>query len=129
VVTLPYPAMLYFFQHQLEWKVVLTGYLGLLLLLLCFISIGIWASSITESQIISFVITFGALLLFWIIAWLSYAAPPTVGKVLESVSILEHFDSFAKGVLDTHDILFYLSFSFFFLYLAYAQLLARKWRG
>ena len=108
---------------------VITGYIGLILLGASFISLGIFISSLTENQIIAAVVTFGALLLFWIIQWAANFAGPLLGKVLVHLSIIEHYQEFARGVLDTNDIIFYLLFAFFFLFLTLKSLESLKWRS
>jgi len=107
---------------------VITAYLGVLLLGGAFLSIGLLISSLTENQIIAAVIGFGIFLLLWAIGWLSNFVGPTLGKVLSYLCIFEHFDDFAKGVIDTKDLVFYLSFTFFGLYLTYRALESSRWR-
>ena len=80
---------------------------GLLLQGVAFIAIGILISSLTENQIVAAVATFGTLLIFWVIAWASDSAGGTLGRVLPHVVFTEHFDSFAKGVIDTKDLIYY----------------------
>src|SRR6266702_3420494 len=101
---LTYPGIVMYFA-RLEWGPVLTGYLGLLLMGATFIAVGVFASSLTENQIVASITTFGALLIFWILGWSADYAGGTAGKVLQFLSILEHNDSFSKGVLDTKDVL------------------------
>ena len=107
---------------------VITAYLGVLLLGGAFLSIGLLISSLTENQIIAAVVGFGVFLLLWAIGWLSNFVGPTLGKILSYLSIFEHFDDFAKGVIDTKDLVFYLSFTFFGLYLTYRSLESSRWR-
>ncbi len=111
-----------------ELNPILTGYLGLFLLGAAFVSIGIFFSSLTENQIVAAVLSFGALLLLWIINWLSSASGPTWREILEYLSFFRHFDELTKGVLDTTDVFYYISFSFFGLFLTYSVIQSRKWR-
>lgn len=132
ILTIEYPLIVYSFVRTMDWSYVISGYLGILLLTLSFISVGMWISSLTDSQVVSSFGTFGALLFFWIIGWMSQSLPNAeswYAKVLSSISILDHFENFTKGMIETNDLVFYLCFIFFFLYLTYATLLARKWRG
>ncbi|MDY7033325.1 MAG: ABC transporter permease [Thermodesulfobacteriota bacterium] len=108
---------------------ILTGYVGLILLGAAFISLGILISTTTENQIIAAVVTFGALLLFWIIQWGSSFAGPVLAKILVQLSIIEHYQEFARGVIDTNDTLFYILFSFFFIFLTMRSLDSMKWRS
>jgi ABC-2 type transport system permease protein len=106
----------------------LTGYLGLFLMGAAFIALGIFFSSLTENQIVSAILTFGSLLLFWIINWASASAAGIWKEVLNYVSILQHFDNLTQGILDTTDIVYYLSFAFFGLFLTHSVIQSRRWR-
>jgi ABC-2 type transport system permease protein len=128
ILTLLYPAMVAFFT-RLEWGPVLTGYIGLLLLGAAFIAAGIFASSLTENQIIAAMTTFGILLLFWVIGWSAETVGGAAGRVLSHLSLIEHFDNFGKGVLDTRDVIYYVSFIAFALFLSLRSLEARRWKG
>jgi len=127
-LTLLYPGIVVYFA-RLEWGPILTGYLGLLLTGATFIAVGVFASSLTENQIVAAITTFGALLIFWILGWSADYAGGTAGKVLQFLSILEHNDSFSKGVLDTKDVLYYLNFTVLALFLTLRSLEARRWKG
>jgi len=106
----------------------LTGYLGLFLMGSAFIALGIFFSSLTENQIVSAILTFGSLLLFWIINWASASASGFWKDVLNYSSILQHFGNLTQGILDTTDIVYYLSFTFFGLFLTHASIQSRRWR-
>ncbi len=112
-----------------SWPTIIAGYLGLLLMCSAFVSIGLLASSLTENQIIAAVIAFGVLLLLWIIGWAESLVGPTLGSVLKYISLLTHFDNFAKGILDSRDVLFYLLFIILFLFSTLRILESRQWRG
>ncbi len=127
-LTLLYPGIVAYFV-RLEWGPLLTGYAGLLLMGATFIAVGIFASSLTENQIVASITTFGILLILWIIGWSVDYVGGTWGKVLQHLSILEHNDSFAKGVLDTKDVLYYLNFIALALFLTLRSLEARRWKG
>lgn len=107
---------------------ILSGYIGLLLMGAAFISVGLLASSFTENQIVAAVISFGALLLFYMIGWLSSFVGVTAGKVLSYLSIVEHLDDFVKGVIDTRDIVFYLTFVLFGIFLTVRSIESSTWR-
>jgi ABC-2 type transport system permease protein len=128
VFTLLYPALLFYFA-RVEWGPLLTGYLGLLLMGATFLSVGIFASSLTENQIVASLITFGALLIFWVIGWSAESVGGVWGRVLSDLSILEHYDTFSKGVVDTKDIVFYVNFTLLGLFLTLRSLEARRWKG
>jgi ABC-2 type transport system permease protein len=127
-MTMLYPGIVMYFA-KLEWGPVLTGYLGLLLMGAAFISVGVFTSSLTENQIVAAIITFGVLLIFWILGWSADYAGGATGRVLQFLSILEHNDSFSRGVLDTKDVLYYLNFTLLALFLTLRSLEARRWKG
>jgi gliding motility-associated transport system permease protein len=114
---------------DLEWGPVLTGYGGLVLMTAGFISLGLFASALTQNQIIAAVVGFGALLMFWIIGWAGSVSGPVVGKVVNYLSLLEHMGPFTKGVLDSRDLIYYLNFSVFFIFLTLRYLDSKKIRG
>lgn len=114
---------------KLEWGPVLTGYGGLVLLAASFVSLGFFASALTQNQVIAAVIGFGALLMFWIIGWIGSVSGPIVGQVVQYLSLMEHLDPFSKGVLDTRDLIYYLNFSVFFIFLTLRYLDSQKIRG
>jgi ABC-2 type transport system permease protein len=116
------------FAH-LDWGLILSGYLGILLLGASFIALGLFTSSLTENQIIAAVLSFGAFLLFWIIGWAKSFAGPPLGSILEHISIVVHLDSFVRGLIDSRDLVFYLVFIFFWLFVTLRFLNTRFWRG
>jgi ABC-2 type transport system permease protein len=127
--TLLYPLLLVIVRAQPEWGPLATGYLGLLLMGAMFLAVGVFASSLTENQIVAAVVTFGLLLMFWIIGWTAEIVGGPLGTVLTHLSILEHNDTFAKGVLDTKDIIYYINFTALALFLTLRSLEARRWSG
>ncbi len=107
---------------------IVTGYLGVILMAGCFISAGIFASSLTDNQIIAAVLTFGFSLFMWVIGWGAQAAGPISGQVLQYLSIIDHLDHFLKGLVDTSDLVYYLSFILFSLFLCHRVLDSNRWR-
>ncbi len=114
---------------QPSWPSVLCGYLGIFLLGCAFLSLGVLTSSVTQNQIIAAVLSFGALLMFWVIGWAKNLVGPSVGAVIDYLSIIKHFDSFAKGVLDSRDLVYYLLFMLLCLFLTLRQMETYRWRG
>lgn len=107
---------------------VLSGYLGLFLMGAAFIAVGIFFSSLTENQIVSAILTFGTLLLFWILNWASNSASGMWKDILNYLSFFQHFDDMTRGILDTTDIVYYISFAFFGLFLTHSVIQSRRWR-
>jgi ABC-2 type transport system permease protein len=127
-VTLIHIGVLFIYGNP-EWKPILSGYLGLLLMGASFISIGLLISSLTKNQIVAGMVTFAVLLLLWTLTWATESAGPVMQKVLEAVSITSHFDDFAKGVISMRHLVYYLSFIGFGLFLTAKSVDSERWRG
>jgi len=127
VCTLTYP-LIFAFLTRMDWGQMVSGYLGVLLLGGACLALGLFASSLTANQIIAAISAFALLLLFWLIG-----APQEMGSaagdILGAISLREHLPNLAKGVIDTKDLIFYLCFAFFFLFLTKRQLESRRWRA
>lgn len=128
LATMVYMTIL-FAYGQPEWRPLVSGYIGLLLMGGSFISMGLFISSLTKNQIIAGIGTFIASLMFWVIGWMGDNASPTVSSILTYLSITEHFDDFAKGVIDTKHVIFYLSFITFGLFLTSKSVDTERWKG
>lgn len=127
-VTLVHMGVLFYFGDP-EWKPIATGYLGLLLMGGCFISVGLLISSLTKNQIVAGMITFAVFLMLWVINWIGSFVGPTAQAVLQHLSITDHFDDFAKGVIDTKHLVYYVSFIAFGLFLTAKSVDSERWRG
>ncbi|MCE2513895.1 MAG: ABC transporter permease subunit [Acidobacteria bacterium] len=118
-----------FWYGEPELGPMLSGYLGLLLMGASFISVGLLVSSATRNQVVAGVITFALLLLFWVLSWMADSVGPTSQAVLSYLSILEHFDDFSKGVIDTKHVTYYVSFIALGLFLTAKAVDTERWRG
>jgi len=127
-VTLFHLAVLYLYGKP-EWKPILTSYLGLVLFGGCFISVGLFISSLSKNQIVAGAVTFSVFLLLWVITWIGSFAGPTGDKLATYLSIVDHFDDFTKGVIDTTHLVYYLSFITFGLFLTAKSVDTERWRG
>jgi ABC-2 type transport system permease protein len=127
-VTALYLGILFIFGNP-EWRPILTGYLGLLLLGGTFIAVGLFISSLTSNQMVAGAASFVVFLLFWIISWFGDSVGPTMSSILSYLSITEHFDDFGKGIVDTKHVVFYLSFITFGLFLTLKSVDSDRWRG
>jgi ABC-2 type transport system permease protein len=125
--TLCYPVV-FAFLTRMDWGQVASGYLGVLLLGGACLSLGLFASSLTQNQIIAAISAFALLLLFWLIgAQQDVGSAP--GGILAAISLREHLPNLARGVIDTKDLIFYICFTYFFLFLTKRQLESRRWRA
>ncbi|MEK7283588.1 MAG: ABC transporter permease subunit [Acidobacteriota bacterium] len=151
--TLSYPLLIMATSARPDMKPTLVGYFGVLLMGLAFLAIGLLVSAMTENQIIAAVGAFGTLLMLWAISWIADSVTmtlaglmnsatfglwekmnlglggPTLGDLLNKISITEHFQDFRKGLLDTEHVVFYLSVVFFSLFLTQRVVESRRWRG
>jgi ABC-2 type transport system permease protein len=137
--TLP-PILLASRYGAIDWAVLFCSYLGLVMMMLVGLAIGIFASSTTNSQVIAFISTFVTLLALWLAApltekaqiggpgWVSQALA-WLARFVHELSIVDHYDNFSKGIINSSDVLYYLSMAAFFVFLTLRQLESRKWRG
>lgn len=117
------------FIGPIEWGPVVTGLLGLLLQTGAFIALGILFSSLTENQIVAAISAFGALLILWVIGWVGNLAGPPLSTVITHLSVIDHLDSFAKGVIESKDLIYYVNFMILFSFLTLRVLESKRWRG
>jgi ABC-2 type transport system permease protein len=119
---------LFIFGHP-EWKTILGGYLGLFLYGAALLALGLFISTLTENQIVSVVITFGTILVLWLIESFSSGATGVAKNVLDYMSVIGHLDDFIKGVIDTSHIIYYLTFALMGLFLTYRSLESLRWKS
>ena len=112
----------------LPWRILWTGYLGIFLLGASLLALGTFISSLTESQIVAGIVTFVIFLMLWLIDYGGRGAGTTVSEVMKYLSILQHHESFAQGVIDTSSIIFYLSVVAIGLFLTLRNLDSMRWR-
>ncbi len=104
-----------------------AGYVGLILLGGAFLAIGLFASSTSENQIVAFIIGVVIIFAFYILDWVTVFVPGPVASILEFLSLDYHFNSIARGVIDSRDVIYYLSMTGFALVLSVRALESRKW--
>lgn len=112
-----------------DWKPMLVGYLGLLLQGGCLLAIGTFISNTTRSQIVAGVATFAVCLLLWVLDWVSALETAVWAKVVSYMSVLNHFEGFSKGIIDTKDVVFYVSMIFLGLFLTARSMESLRWRA
>ena len=115
--SLVYPLVLFTYAHPVMSEVI-SSYIGFILLWSAFIAIGLFISSLTESQMIAGVCTFAVLFgIYYLdkpaIANTNYIA----GVIYDSVALFDHYDGFQTGVISLRDVVYYISFTFTFIFL------------
>jgi ABC-2 type transport system permease protein len=110
-------------------KPVLVAYLGLILQGGCLLGIGVFISTLTRNQIIAGGVTFFVCLLLWLLSWFTAFDSTGFAQVINYISIVTHFENFSKGVLETKDVIFYLSMIFFSLFLTSRAMESLRWRA
>jgi ABC-2 type transport system permease protein len=118
-----------FVYGQPEWKPILSGYLGMFLYGAALLAIGLFISTLTENQIVAVVIAFGVSLALWLIDAFSSTASGMAKSVISYLSVIGHLDDFIKGVIDTTHVIYYVTFAFVGLFLAYRSLESMRWKG
>lgn len=122
-----YPLLLAIYGNP-EVGVMMSGYLGLMLIATAFVSVGLLTSSVTENQIIAAVSCLVVLLLLYVISWPADTAGDTLGGVLKYVSLTEHFSEMVKGVIDTKDLVYFGSVIVLALFLTQRSVESVRWR-
>jgi ABC-2 type transport system permease protein len=130
LATIIYPLLMFSFVWHLgplDHGPVVSGYVGLVLFSGAAVSLGLLVSSLTESQVIAFFITFILLVALLFVGELSQHVPNALGTVFREISFMEHFMPFQRGLIDTRDVVFFLSCAVLALIFAFRALESRKW--
>lgn len=129
VLTIIYPLMLAVFRGNPDWGPIWSGYLGLLLLGMGFLSVGLLASSLTSNQVLSAVIALALLLVLFVINILAQLVPAGVGAFLSKLAIGDRFDPFTRGIVDLKDVVYFLTFTAAMLFITVQIVEARRYRA
>ena len=108
VITFGYVSALFIYGNP-DAKPLLAQALGLFLFGSALLALGMWISTFTKNQIIAAVVSFAVFLLFYVFDWVTAYSSGTPGKVFSYLAFTTHFDTFAKGVIDLRDLVYYLS--------------------
>jgi ABC-2 type transport system permease protein len=125
-LTLYYPFLLFIFGDP-DIGPILTGYLGIFLLGSTCLSIGLFASSLTSNQIVSAVVAGGILFALWFIGVAAGYLPEALGEIINYFSLSYYFSDFVMGIIDTRSIIYYLSITVLFIFLAIRSLENSRW--
>ena len=122
------PAVLTLFS-DFDWHPVLTGYLGMALLGGLFLAVGVFASALTENQIVAAFVSFGILLMLWLISgFAALLGDTTAGHVVAYISFMEHYDRLVRGLVDTGDLVYFASSLIFMLFLTHRVVESARWK-
>ncbi|MBI2940046.1 MAG: ABC transporter permease subunit [Chloroflexi bacterium] len=128
VLTLAYPLMLALWGSP-DRGVIIGGYVGCLLFGGASVAIGLFASSLTQNQIVAAVLSFAMLLTLWVADGLSTVLGGVAGRVVGYLGLFNHFNDLTKGVIDTKDLVYFLSLIVAALFLTSRSLAARRWKA
>jgi ABC-2 type transport system permease protein len=112
-----------------DWRPLAIGYLGLLLQAGALLALGTFISTLTKNQIIAGAVTFALSLLLYILEWVTGFDTSTSARVISYMSIITHFESFSKGLLDSKDAIFYVTLIFLGLFLTARSMESLRWRS
>jgi len=126
VLTFYYPILLTWFGDP-DMGPIATGYLGLFLLGCTSLAVGLFASSLTSNQLVAAVVAGGILFALWFVGMAADLLPEALGEVIGYLSLSYHFPDFMRGVIDTRGIIYYLSITTLFLFLAVRSLESSRW--
>lgn len=122
------PTVLMLFS-DFDWGPVLTGYLGMALLGALFLAVGLFASALTENQIVAAFVGFGILLTVWLVAGLgALFGDTTMGHLVSYVSFMEHYDRLVNGLIDTSDLMYFASSLALMLFLTHQVVDSARWK-
>jgi ABC-2 type transport system permease protein len=126
-LTLLYPLFLYIFGSP-DTGPIITGYVGILLQAAAFLSVGLWASSLSSNQIVAAIIAFALLLVLWLSDNLGQFLGGTVGSIVSYTSVINHFQSFPQGVIQSNDVIYYMTLILGGIVLSTLSLQSRRYR-
>ncbi|MBN1688656.1 MAG: ABC transporter permease subunit [Candidatus Omnitrophica bacterium] len=132
ILTLPILFFVWFVHGlglTLDWGPIAFGFLGFWLLGCAYLSLGLFISSISENQVISAIVTFGCLLIFWILEWVAGVADGSWAHFFAALSPIRHYRDFTFGIFDMSDFVYFCFFNLYFLFLTLRAIETRNWKG
>jgi ABC-2 type transport system permease protein len=126
-LTLLFPLFLYVFGSP-DSGPIITGYVGILLQAAAFLAVSLFASSLTQNQIVAYIIAFAMLLVLWLSDNLGQFLGGAVGSIVSYTSVINHFQSFPQGVIQTNDVIYYVTLIVAGIVLSTLSLQSRRYR-
>ena len=115
--------------NSFDWAPVFTGYLGLLLIGALFLSVGLFASAVTENQIIAAFLSFGLLFFVWLLGTMGAILGDTpAGNAISYLSFIEHYDRLVRGLINTKDLVYFACGILFMLFLTHRVVESQRWK-
>ena len=115
--------------NSFDWAPVFTGYLGLLLMGALFLSVGLFASAVTENQIIAAFLSFGLLFFVWLLGTMGAILGDTpAGNAISYLSFIEHYDRLVRGLINTKDLVYFACGILFMLFLTHRVVESQRWK-
>ncbi len=128
VLSLLYPLLAGVYAH-LDVGPILAGYLGTILLASTLFALGFLCSTWTENQIVACALAWASFLFFWLIGHAADFAGSELATLLNHISFAKHHEHFAKGIVETQDVAFFVLFTVFCLFLTLRSIESTRWRG
>jgi ABC-2 type transport system permease protein len=113
---------------NIDYGAIFSGYLGLALMGATFTSIGIYASSVTDNQVVAFIIGVFLVLVFYMLDKTLVFTPQSIVGIIQFLAVDYHLSNISRGVIDSRNIIYFLSMIGFFIYLTIQTLEVRRWR-
>lgn len=127
--TLLYVPVLLHLGGELDWGPIAMGFIGFWLLGVAYLTLGLFISSVAESPVVAAVVTFGVLILFWVLDWAVSVSDGTLARILGAISPLGHYREFTVGVIDVRNVAYFIFFDFFFVFLTLRAVETRHWKS
>jgi ABC-2 type transport system permease protein len=112
-----------------DWRAMLVGYVGLLLMGGAFLAMGAFISTLTRNQIVAGAVTFCLFLLLWVLDWAGSYNTSAIGRICSYLAIAPHFEQFSKGVIELKDVVYYLSAIAAGLFMSKRSIESLRWRA
>ena len=125
-LTLLFPFLTQRFGY-VDIGILLSGYLGVILIASSFLALGLLMSSMCKNQLVAALTSFGILITLWLIGALSTRGD-AISKFLSYLSLSEHYDDFTRGVIPLKDVVYYISFTSVCLFATFKSIESSKWR-
>jgi len=126
-LTLVYAGILVYFGNP-EFGLLASGFLGLYLIAISYVAVGNFTSALTSNQIIAAVSSLVILLLLFVISWPADGASETTKQILKYASVTDHLSTMIRGIIDTQDLVYFVSLTVVFLFFTHRAVESARWK-